>query len=101
VLTSQWVVQRDVRFFEHPEQFRPERWLGEAAKKIPKFAYFPFGGGPRLCVGNTFALMEMALVLATVAPRFRFTLEPGAQVKPLPAFTLHPIPGIPAIITPR
>src|ERR1700681_346474 len=101
VLMSQWVVQRDPRFFEEPDQFRPQRWLGEAAKKIPKFAYFPFGGGPRLCVGNTFALMEMALVLATLAPRYRFTLEPGADVQPLPAFTLHPIPGIPAIMAPR
>jgi cytochrome P450 len=101
VLMSQWVVQRDPRFFDEPEQFRPERWLGEAAKKIPKFAYFPFGGGPRLCIGNSFALMEMALVLATVAPRFRFTLEAGVDVKALPAFTLHPVPGIPAVIAPR
>jgi cytochrome P450 len=101
VLMSQWVVQRDPRFFDEPDAFRPERWLGASAKKIPKFAYFPFGGGPRLCVGNTFALMEMALVLATLAPRFRFTLEPGVNVEAQPAFTLHPVPGIPAIIRPR
>jgi cytochrome P450 len=101
VLMSQWVVQRDARFFAEPEQFCPERWLGEAAKTVPKFAYFPFGGGPRLCVGNTFALMEMALVLATLAPRFHFTLEPGVDIAPLPAFTLHPVPGVPAVITPR
>ena len=101
VLMPQWVVQRDPRFFEEPDKFRPERWLGESAKKILKFAYFPFGGGPRLCVGNTFALMEMALVLATMAPRFRFTLDAGVDVKPLPAFTLHPVPGIPAVIEPR
>jgi cytochrome P450 len=101
VLMSQWVVQRDPRFFDDPDEFRPERWLGDAAKKIPKFAYFPFGGGPRLCVGNTFALMEMALVLATLAPRYRFTVEPGVDVQPVPAFTLHPVPGIPAVITPR
>jgi cytochrome P450 len=101
VLLCQWVVQRDPRFFHEPDAFRPERWLGEAAKKLPKFAYFPFGGGPRLCVGNTFALMEMTLVLATLAPRFRFTIQPEIDVKPVPAFTLHPVPGIPAIITPR
>ncbi len=101
VLMSQWVVQRDARFFEAPQEFRPQRWLGEAAKKIPKFAYFPFGGGPRLCIGNTFALMEMALVLATLAPRFRFRLAPGVDVKPVPAFTLHPTPGIPGIIENR
>jgi cytochrome P450 len=101
ILMSQWVVQRDPRFFDEPDEFRPERWLGAAAKKLPKFAYFPFGGGPRLCVGNTFALMEMTLVLATLVPRFRFTIQPEIDVKPLPAFTLHPVPGIPAIITPR
>lgn len=101
ILMSQWVVQRDPRFYDEPEKFRPERWLGEEAKKIPKFAYFPFGGGPRLCIGNTFALMEMALVLATLAPRYHFTLVPGTEVKAVPAFTLHPDPPIPAILTPR
>lgn len=101
VLMSQWVVQRDGRFFEAPESFRPERWLGDAAKKVPKFAYFPFGGGPRLCVGNTFALVEMALILATLTPRFRFTLQPGTKIEPQPTFTLHPLPGVPAMITPR
>jgi cytochrome P450 len=101
VLMSQWVVQRDPRFFDEPEQFRPQRWLDESAKKIPKFAYFPFGGGPRLCIGNSFALMEMALVLATLAPRFRFTLDSGEEVEPQPAFTLHPVPGVWATITPR
>ncbi len=55
ILMSQWVVQRDSRFFKDPDQFRPERWLDASAKNIPKFAYFPFGGGPRLCIGNTFA----------------------------------------------
>ena len=101
VLMSQWVVQRDPRLFEEPDEFRPERWLGASSKKIPKFAYFPFGGGPRLCVGNTFAMMEMALVLATLAPRFRFMLQPGIAVEAVPAFTLQPMPGIPAIITRR
>ncbi|MCI0378987.1 MAG: cytochrome P450 [Gemmataceae bacterium] len=101
VLMSQWVVQRDPRFFADPEAFRPERWLEESAKHIPKFAYFPFGGGPRLCVGNTFAMMEMALVLAILAPRFRFALEPGATVTPVASFTLHPVPGVPGVIEPR
>lgn len=101
VLMSQWVVQRDPRFFPEPEQFRPERWLGDAARQIPKFAFFPFGGGPRLCVGNTFAMMEMALVLATLTPRFQFAIDPGVEVTPSPEFTLHPKPGIPAIIKPR
>ena len=101
VLMSQWVVQRDGRFFAEPDSFRPQRWLGDVTKKVPKFAYFPFGGGPRLCIGNTFALMEMALVLATITPRFRYKLAPGEKVEPLPTFTLHPNPGVPAVITPR
>lgn len=101
VFMSQWVVQRDARFFDQPEEFRPERWLDESIKKMPKFAYFPFGGGPRLCVGGTFAMMEMVLILATLAPRFRFTLTPGAVVAPAAAFTLHPHPGVPSVLTPR
>lgn len=101
VLMSQWVVQRDPRFFDAPDEFRPERWLDESIKKLPKFAYFPFGGGPRLCVGNTFAMMEMSLILTMLAPRFRFTLTPGCTVKPAASFTLHPAPGIPALIVLR
>jgi cytochrome P450 len=101
VLMSQWVVQRDPRFFAHPLEFRPQRWRDEAIKQLPKFAYFPFGGGPRLCVGNTFAMMELVLVLATIAQRFRFTLAPGHDVTPTATFTLRPANGIPAIIMPR
>ncbi|MBI3409999.1 MAG: cytochrome P450 [Planctomycetes bacterium] len=101
VLMSQWVVQRDPRFFDEPDEFHPERWLDERTEKLPKFAYFPFGGGPRLCVGNTFAMMEMTLILATLAPRFRFTLAPGCIVRPAASFTLHPAPGIPARIARR
>ena len=101
VLMSQWVVQRDPRFFDEPAAFRPERWTDAFQKTMPKFAYFPFGGGPRLCIGNTFALMEMALVLPTIGQRFRFTLAPGAVVTPQPTFTLRPQPGVPAVITPR
>jgi cytochrome P450 len=98
---SQWVVQRDPSFFEEPEEFRPERWTDEFQKTMPKFAYFPFGGGPRLCVGNSFAMLEMALVLPTIGQRYRFALAPGAQVTPQPTFTLRPHPGIPAVIVPR
>jgi cytochrome P450 len=101
LIMPQWAVQRDPRFYEDPDSFRPERWTPEFQRALPKFAYFPFGGGPRLCVGNTFALMEMALVLPTIGQRFRFTLAPGHDVTPLPTFTLRPSPGIPAVITPR
>jgi cytochrome P450 len=98
---SQWVVQRDPRFFKEPDEFQPERWAGNLQQQLPHYAYFPFGGGPRLCIGNTFAMMESILVLATIARRFRFTLAPGAAVTPRPAFTLRPVPGIPAVLAPR
>lgn len=101
MLMSQWVVQRDSRFFEEPERFRPERWAEGLAQRLPKYAYFPFGGGPRLCIGNTFALMETVLVLATLARRYRFTLAPGHAVVVLPTFTLRPANGIKAVLTPR
>lgn len=101
LLLSQWVVQRDPRFFHDPEKFLPQRWNEESTRRLPKFAYFPFGGGPRQCIGNTFAMMEMALVLACIAQRFAFTLQPGANVQPWPTFTLRPHPGIPAILASR
>jgi cytochrome P450 len=101
LLMSQWVMHHDRRYFDQPEEFRPERWADGLAQRIPKFAYFPFGGGPRQCIGNTFAMMETVLVLATLAQRFRFTLAPGAQVEPIPTFTLRPRYGIPAVLTPR
>ncbi len=101
MLMSQWVVQRDPRFYDQPEQFQPERWLAGLAQRLPKYAYFPFGGGPRLCIGNTFAMMETILVLATLARQYRFTLAPGHRVEPLPTFTLRPSNGIPAVLARR
>jgi cytochrome P450 len=94
IFISQWVIHRDPRFYPEPQAFRPERWLGEAARSLPKFAYLPFGGGPRLCIGNTFAMMEAVLILATLIGRFRFELEPGEPVVPFPAITLRPRGGI-------
>jgi len=91
---AQWVVHRDPRWFENPEEFRPERWENDFAKKIPRFAYFPFGGGPRQCIGNSFAQMEAALILATIAQRFRLRLVPGHPVVPMPTITLRPKHGI-------
>jgi cytochrome P450 len=90
----QWVVHRDPRWFDAPEEFRPERWENGLAKRIPRFAYFPFGGGPRQCVGNAFALMEATLVLATIAQHFRFELAPNHVVEPLASITLRPKTGI-------
>ncbi len=90
VLMSQWAMQRDPRFYDEPERFYPERWADGLAKRLPKYAYFPFGGGPRVCIGNTFAAIEATLVLATLAQRFRCLRVSEAEVKPRPALTLRP-----------
>ena len=94
VIVPAWVVHRDRRWFEDPEAFRPERWADDLARRLPRFAYFPFGGGPRQCIGNAFAMMEAVLLLATIAQRFRLTMEPGQRVTPTPYVTLRPEPGL-------
>jgi len=94
VAFAQWVMHRDARWFDAPLEFRPERWENGLAKQLPRFAYFPFGGGPRQCIGNTFALMEASVVLATVGQRFRFALAPDHKVTPLASITLRPKNGI-------
>ena len=94
VAFAQWVIHRDARWFDAPLQFRPERWENGLAKQLPRFAYFPFGGGPRQCIGNTFALMEASVVLATIGQRFRFQLVPNHKVTPLASITLRPKNGI-------
>ncbi len=101
IFMSQWVNHRDPRYFPDPEVFRPERWLDGLAKRIPKYAYYPFGGGPRVCIGNTFALMEAALILATVGQRYKFTLDPHADLTTSPQITLLPAFGIPATLALR
>jgi cytochrome P450 len=94
VVMSQWVMHRDSRFFTNPEKFDPGRWRTEECQKLPKFAYFPFGGGPRQCIGASFAMMEAVLLLATIATRF--AMHPVAEhpVAPVPSFTLRPKQGI-------
>jgi cytochrome P450 len=98
---AQWTVHRDARWYDAPEEFRPERWEGDLLKRIPKFAYFPFGGGPRQCIGNSFALMESALTLATIARQFRFRLVEGHPVVPLASITLRPRYGIRVVLEAR
>jgi cytochrome P450 len=98
VFMSQWVNHRDPTHFPDPEAFRPERWLDGLARRVPKYAYYPFGGGPRVCIGNTFALMEAAILLATVGQRFRFTVDPGVVVGTKPQITLLPDRDIPATL---
>ena len=94
VIVSPWVTHRDARFFPHPEAFDPDRWSPEFEQTLPKFAYFPFGGGPRSCIGNNFALMEAAILLASVAQRFEIGLVPGRKVEPLASITLRPADGV-------
>jgi cytochrome P450 len=94
IVAVTWVVHRDPRWYEKPGEFIPERWESDLLKSVPRFAYFPFGYGPRQCIGNSFALMEAALVLATIAQRFRFTLMPGREVTPLASLTLRPRHGL-------
>jgi cytochrome P450 len=98
---AQWTVHRDARWYDAPDKFRPERWEGDLLKRIPRFAYFPFGGGPRQCIGNTFALMETALILATIAQQYRFGLVEGHPVVPLASITLRPRHGIRAVLESR
>ena len=101
VAFAQWVVHRDPRWFDAPEEFRPERWECGLARQLPRFAYFPFGGGPRQCIGNAFALMEAGLLLATIGQKFRFRLVPGHRVTPLASITLRPRSGIRAVVEAR
>jgi cytochrome P450 len=101
VTVSQWAVHRDPRWFDAPLEFRPEGWEGDLAKRLPRFAYFPFGGGPRQCIGNTFALMETALVLATIAQHYRFNLVPEHAVVPIASITLRPRYGIKVVLDKR
>lgn len=94
IIFSQWVMQRDPRFYDDAEVFRPERWLDGLANRLPPGAYFPFGGGPRRCIGEGFALLEAAVVISTLVRRFQFRLAPGVQVVPEPLVTLRPRHGI-------
>ena len=94
VSLAQWVVHRDPRWFDAPLEFRPERWESDLLKRLPRFAYFPFGGGPRQCIGNNFAVMEASLLLATLAQQFRISLVPGKEIIPAASITLRPKTGI-------
>jgi cytochrome P450 len=94
ILLSQWVMHRDARYYDDPESFRPERWIEGLAARLPAGAYFPFGDGPRRCIGQGFAILESALVIAAIAQKFRFELVPGTTVVPEPLVTLRPKNGI-------
>jgi cytochrome P450 len=101
LLLSQWVVHHDARWFAEPERFNPDRWTDEFQRTRPKYAYFPFGGGPRVCIGNTFAMMEATLIIATIAQHHRLRLAGDEPIRPIPAITLRPAGGMPMIATER
>ena len=94
VLMSQYITHRDPRFFPDPERFDPERWTPEAQATRPKFSYFPFGGGTRVCIGEQFAWMEGILLVATLAQRWKMRLVPGHPVDVQPLITLRPRHGM-------
>lgn len=101
VLLSPWVVHRDPDYWDEPMRFNPDRFAPEVARGRPRYAYFPFGGGPRRCIGEAFALAEIPIVLAAIAQRFRVRLVPGREVVAKPLFTLRPHGGIWVTLEPR
>ncbi len=94
VLISSYVVHRHPDYWDEPERFIPERFTPEAEHARHKYAYFPFGGGPRICIGNSFAMMEAKIILASIAQRYRLHLVPGHRVVPEPLITLRPKYGM-------
>jgi cytochrome P450 len=98
VFVSPYVSGRDPRYFEAPDSFRPERWLDGLAKRLPRGVFFPFGMGPRMCIGSSFAMLEATLLLATIAQRRRFRLVDGQDLRPRPAITLRPRAGLRMVV---
>lgn len=101
VLLSPWVMHRDAHVFDRPEAFRPERWLDGALDRLPRCAYFPFGAGPRVCIGAPFAMTEAVLVLATLAQQLRFTRTTAAVITPWPTMTLRPEGAVNVVVRRR
>ncbi|HEX4353943.1 MAG TPA: cytochrome P450 [Polyangiales bacterium] len=99
VLASPYALHRDSRFFPEPTRFMPERWLDGNASELPRYAYVPFGVGPRVCIGSHFAKMEMALVLATLLREVALKVVPGYRLELLPVITMRPRQGVPMIVT--
>ncbi|MEM9483458.1 MAG: cytochrome P450 [Cyanobacteria bacterium P01_F01_bin.116] len=94
LIASQWVMHRDPRYFDAPEVFIPDRWAGDLENRLPRGVYFPFGDGPRVCIGKSFAQMEAVLILATIAQQFNLELVPHQNIQVYPYLTLHPREGL-------
>ncbi len=95
LMMSPWVTHRHPAYWEEPETFRPERWADDLESRLPRGLYFPFGSGPRACIGRGFAMMELVLVLATLYQRYRFTRATGGPIVPWVTMTLRPRGGVP------
>jgi len=94
IALSQWAMHHDARYYPDPWVFRPERWQAEEQDKRPEFSFFPFGGGPRICIGESFARMEAALLIAAIAQNWRLRLEPGFRAELRALVTLRPKFGL-------
>ncbi|MBL8600810.1 MAG: cytochrome P450 [Myxococcales bacterium] len=103
--TQVWVnligIHHDARYYEHPERFSPQRWLDGLEKRLPRYAYMPFGGGPRICIGNAFAQIEAVLMLVALCQRWRFVHIAGETVEPVTTITLRPRRGVRVRLEPR
>ena len=101
VVGNIYAMHRSARYYDEPDAFRPERFSPEGEAAIPRYAYLPFGGGPRVCIGNTFAMVEARLILATMAQRFQLALAPGQDIQPEQLITLRPGAPISMQVTQR
>ena len=90
IVMSQWIMHHDSRFFPQPDEFDPDRWSSAACQNLPRFAYFPFGGGPRQCIGASFAMNEIMLILTSILRRYRLVRVHNDPVLPVPSLTLRP-----------
>ena len=94
VIMAPWVVHHNAKYYPDPERFDPERWTDEFNKSLPEYAYFPFGGGPRGCIAEPFAIAEAGIIIATLVRKFNITPKAGSTVTPCPAITLRPKDGV-------
>ncbi|RMG89300.1 MAG: cytochrome P450 [Chloroflexi bacterium] len=101
ITLSPYITHRHPEFWSEPEKFNPERFSPERKENRHRFAYLPFGGGPRICIGNTFALTEATLILAMITQQFRLELPPNHQIEPEPLITLRPKGGVPVFLRAR
>jgi cytochrome P450 len=101
IAISTYVMHRDPKLYPDPERFDPDRFSPENEAKLPRYAYLPFGGGPRVCIGNSFAMMEVRLVLLTILQQVALSVAPGQTVRAEQLFTLRPKGGLRMIVQRR